>query len=164
MNKDSRWNSCSSRSKFGKDIGSHVVVTIYVVWFRILKTCSRAFWFLPHTRPLCPCWCPILCWLAKRWVESRHIPVVAWCRGKPLGEAHVAVPRILLHCWRLWTGSRTRNWVVLIWERWKRLPRRLRRAWVSHQSTLPNALERCEVLGVDFPVIQLRSRLVPATW
>ena len=34
MNKDSRWNGCSSRSKFGKDIGSHVVVTVYVVDFQ----------------------------------------------------------------------------------------------------------------------------------
>ena len=51
--------------------------------------------------------------------------------------------------------------------RWTELPRRLRLAWVSHQSTLTNALECCEVLGFDFPAIQLRNRLVPLptmTW
>ena len=34
MDKDSGWNSYSSRSKFGKDIGSHVVVAIDVVDFQ----------------------------------------------------------------------------------------------------------------------------------
>jgi hypothetical protein len=34
MDKNSRWNSCSSRSKFGKDIGSHIVVAIDVVDFQ----------------------------------------------------------------------------------------------------------------------------------
>ena len=47
---------------------------------------------------------------------------------------------------------------------WTELPRRLRRAWVSRQSTSPNVLEHYEVLGFDFPAIQLRSRLVPMTW
>ena len=34
MNEDSRWNNCSSRSEFGKDIGSHIVVAIDVVDFQ----------------------------------------------------------------------------------------------------------------------------------
>jgi hypothetical protein len=34
MDEDSRWDNCSSRSEFGKDIGSHVVVAIYVVDFQ----------------------------------------------------------------------------------------------------------------------------------
>ena len=28
MNKDFRWDSCSSRSKFGEDISSHVIVLL----------------------------------------------------------------------------------------------------------------------------------------
>ena len=34
MNKDSRWNGCSSRSEFGKDISSHIIVTVHVVDFQ----------------------------------------------------------------------------------------------------------------------------------
>ena len=37
MNKDSKWNGCSSRSKFGKEIGSHVIVTVHVVDFQSYK-------------------------------------------------------------------------------------------------------------------------------
>ena len=47
--------------------------------------------------------------------------------------------------------------------RWTELPRYLRRARVSHQSTLPNTQGRCEVLRFDFPAIQLGSRLVLTT-
>ena len=114
--------------------------------------------------PLCPCWCPTLYWLAKRRVENRRKPVVAWRREKLLGKALVAMPRILLHCWRLWTRFGTHTLTVLPWGRWTELPRCLRRAWVSHQSTLPNTQGCCEVLRFDFPAIQLGSRLVLVTW
>ena len=37
MNKDSRWNGCSSRSKFGKDICSHIIVMVHMVDFQSCK-------------------------------------------------------------------------------------------------------------------------------
>ena len=72
--------------------------------------------------------------------------------------------RIQLNCWRPWTRFGTHTLIALPWGIWTELPRRLRRAWVSRQSTLPNALEHYAVLEFDFPAIQLRSRLVPMTW
>ena len=37
MNKNPRWDGCSSRPEFGKDICTHIVVTIYVVDFQSRK-------------------------------------------------------------------------------------------------------------------------------